>query len=186
MGDPRKLRRRYEGPSHPWQLERITVEKELVREYGLKNKRELYKINTRIKNFTSIAKRLIASSGEQTILETQQLFAKLHKLGLVAGSTILDDVLGLQPKALLERRLQTILFRKGLARSVKQSRQFISHEHVMVGSSKITSPGYLVAVDEEASISVDPTSSLASPDHPERVPIQKKARKPRREPRRER
>jgi small subunit ribosomal protein S4 len=183
MGDPRKLRATYKGPSHPWQLERIEAEKILVREYGLKNKRELYKINSKVKNFTFLAKNLIASEGKQADLERQQLFASLHKLGLIGGSTSLDDVLGLQPKDLLERRLQTLLFRKGIARSVKQARQFVSHEHIMINGKKITSPGYLVSVAEESGLAIVPDSTLSSMDHPERVPIQKKVRKARPRPR---
>jgi small subunit ribosomal protein S4 len=169
----------YDNPSHPWQLERIEAEKVLVREYGLKNKTELYKINSKVKNFTSIAKRLIASEGPQADLEKQQLFATLHKLGLIGNSTSLDDVLSLQPKDLLERRLQTLVYRKGIARSVKQARQFISHEHVIVNSKKITSPSYLVSVAEEATIAVIPTSTLSNVEHPERIAIQRKAKKPR-------
>jgi small subunit ribosomal protein S4 len=183
MGDPRKLRAVYAGPSHPWQLERIEAEKILVREYGLKNKRELYKANSKVKNFTFIAKKLIASEGKQADLEKQQLFAMLHKLGLIGNSTNLDDVLSLQPKDLLERRLQTVIFRKGIARSVKQARQFISHEHIMINNKKITSPGYLVSVVDESGIAVVPSSTLASADHPERVAIQKKVHKPRPKPR---
>jgi len=177
MGDPRKLRSKFEGPSHPWQAERIEAEKVLLQEYGLKNKRELNRLISKGKTYTSTAKRLIASSGSQADLEKQQLFDTLHKFGLIIGSTNLDDVLGLQTKALLERRLQTLLFRKGYARTMSQSRQFISHTHVFVGGKKITSPGYLVSVTEESSIAIDPSSSLANVEHPERVAIKKKVKK---------
>jgi small subunit ribosomal protein S4 len=183
MGDPRKMRKQYKGPIHPWQGERIIAEKQLVKDYGLKNKRELYKINTLVKNFTSQAKNLIAASGHQAELEKQQLFSRLHSLGILSQSTNLDDVLGLTSKDLLERRLQTLVWRRGISRSVKQSRQFISHCHVIVGGNVLTAPSYLVPVDEEASIAVLPTSTLASVDHPERVAIQKKPQKTR--PRRE-
>lgn len=183
MGDPRKMRKQYKGPVHPWQEDRIAAEKTLVKDYGLKNKRELYKINTLVKGFTSQAKRLIAATGQQADREKQQLFGRLHSLGILANTTNLDDVLGLTSKDLLERRLQTLVFRKGIGRSVKQARQFISHRHVVVGGTILTAPNHLVTVTEEASIAVLPTSTLASADHPERVAITKKAPKPR--PRRE-
>lgn len=185
MGDPRKFRRLYEGPSHPWQAERIEAEKILLQEYGLKNKRELYRIATKVSNFTKIAKRLTASEGSQAAVEKEQLFAKLHKLGLLITSMNLDDVLGMQTKALLDRRLQTLLFRKGMARTIGQARQFVSHKHVLVNGKIITSPGYLVSVAEEAGITFVADSTLASAEHPERVPIQKKVKKarPRRDPR---
>jgi len=177
MGDPRTFRKLYQTPRHPWQGDRITEERALLAAYGLKNKREIYRVTTRVKNFTMIAKRLIASSGSQADLERQQLLDTLHSFGLLQNSTSLDDVLGLKQKDLLERRLQTVLFRKGIARSMKQARQFISHNHVAIGSRVISSPGYLVRIAEEADIQVVQSSSLSSVDHPERVPIVKKAPK---------
>jgi len=81
-------------------------------------------------------------------------------------------------KDILERRLQSIVFRKGLARSMKQSRQFIVHGHVMVDGKKLTSPGYLVPKAVEGSISFVPRSSLTDEMHPERVQVEKLAKKP--------
>jgi len=75
----------------------------------------------------------------------------------------------------MARRLQTVLFKKGMARSVKQARQFIVHEHVLIGDKKITSPAYLVKVSEEASISFAVSSPLISEDHPERASVEKLA-----------
>ena len=43
MGDPKRLRKKYETPSHPWEEERIKRETELMKKYGLKNKREIWK-----------------------------------------------------------------------------------------------------------------------------------------------
>ena len=34
MGDPKKLRKKYEPPRHPWQASRIESEKILFKEYG--------------------------------------------------------------------------------------------------------------------------------------------------------
>ncbi|MDP7610203.1 MAG: 30S ribosomal protein S4, partial [Candidatus Woesearchaeota archaeon] len=44
MGDPKKQRKKYSKPSHPWQTERIEVEKVLMKEYGLKNKKEIWRV----------------------------------------------------------------------------------------------------------------------------------------------
>ncbi len=182
MGDPRNTTKKFATPRHPWQAERIESEKQIVREYGLKNKSEIYKITSSVKRITAIAKRLIASTGDQAELEKTQLFAKLHSLGLLAGSTNLDDVLSLQPKDLLERRLQTIIWRKGLARSAVQARQFIAHQHIKVAGRIVSSPGYIVTVKEEAELSFVQNSTLSKEDHPERVPIVKKVKPDRRPP----
>ncbi len=169
MGDPRRTRKKFEGPSHPWQRERIEVEKELLKEYGLVNKSEVWKSNSKLKNFSGQAKRLIATRGSQSELEAKQLITKLSSLGLVSSTAPLGEVLGLDVKKLLNRRLQTLLVRNNLARTPKQARQFITHGHVSVSGKKITSPSHLVRVKDEHTIAFVEHSSLVNESHPERV-----------------
>ena len=184
MGDPKKLKKKYSTPIHPWQAERIEEERSLIKEYGFKNKTEIWKMNSILKNFFRQTKRLAAIKTGQSEKEKIQLLDRLKRLGLLPETALLDDILDVSLKGLLERRLQTIVFRKGLARSVNQARQFIVHRHIMVGNKKITVPSYLVSKAEEDLISFSGKSSLASPDHPERkqeekpkVPKKKKAGK---------
>jgi len=169
MGDPRRLTKKYDTPGHPWQKARIEHEVILKKEYGLKNKKEIYKMTTLLKGFSDQAKRLIAATGDQSEIERKQLFARMEKLGLLSAGSALDDVLSLNVNNLLDRRLQTIVFRKGLARSMKQSRQFISHNHITVGSKILTAPSYIVKIEEEGSIVFKEKSPLSSEEHPERA-----------------
>lgn len=169
MGDPKRLRKKYETPGHPWQKTRIQLEKELQREYGLKNKKEIWRAESRLKKFKDILKRLIPLNDPQANKEREQTMHKLRTLGLISEEATIDDVLGLDVRAILERRLQTIVYKKGLARSVKQARQFIVHGHIAVNGKVITSPGYIVKRGEEVGIDFKPESKLARIDHPERV-----------------
>jgi len=173
MGDPRKIRRKYSGPGHPWQKKRIEEEKKLLEAYGLKTKREIWKTESKLKSFSSQAKKLIASIGPQAEKEKKQLLSKLHRLGLVKSDAKLDDVLSLTINNLLERRLQTILVKRSMARSMNQARQFIVHEHVLVNNKKITAPSFLVSLDAQENISFSPSSVLSKVDHPERVVVKK-------------
>lgn len=168
MGDPRKIRKKYQTPSHPWQKERIEEEKVLSKEYGLKNKKEIWKVYSLLRTFLKLAKKLSASSGSQAEKEKKQLLDKLHRLGLIEKTAGLEDALDLKVKDLMERRLQTLLVRKGLARSIKQARQFIIHKHIMVDKKKMSVPSYIVRRDEENMISFSAGSKLAADDHPER------------------
>lgn len=168
MGDPRKIRSKYSGPGHPWRKARIEEEKKLLHEYGLKSKSEVWKSLSKLKDISSQAKKLIAARGLQAEKEKKQLLAKLQRLGLVKPDAQLDNVLSITLKDILERRLQTRLVRKHFARSMKQARQFITHEHVLVNSKKITSPSYLVLVDHDNSITFSNSSSLVNTEHPER------------------
>ncbi len=169
MGDPRKIKSKYSRPAQPWQRERIDEERTLVREYGLKNKTEIYKARSKLKTFADLAKKLIAMRGEQAEKERQQLISRLTRLGLVKTGAQLDDVLGIQLKNILERRLQTFVFRKGFARSVNQARQFIVHEHIKVADDVVTAPGYHVPIADEAAISFVPASPFANAAHSERA-----------------
>ena len=169
MGDPKHIRKKYSKPMKMWDAERLEEEKPIVKEYGLKNKREIWKARSLLKKFKIQAKRLTSLRTEQAALEKKQLLTKLHTLGLLQDSATLDDVLKLSLKDFLSRRLQTLLFKKALAHSVSQARQFIVHRHVMVDGQVVTSPAYLVPIASEPTIAFAENSSLAKPDHPKRV-----------------
>jgi len=174
MGDPRRLKKKYQTPMHPWQKSRLEEEKPIKKTYGLKNKKELWKMGTILRNFANQAKRLIAATGNQAEVERQQLFARLEKLGLLSKGSAFDAVLGLDVNHILDRRLQTIVFKRGLSHSVKQARQFITHNHILVSGKLVTSPSYLVSVSEEGQIGFVARSPMANESHPERAPPEQK------------
>lgn len=167
MGDPKMPRKIYTTPGHPWQSERIAQENKLLEEYGLKNKREVWKHYTQLRNFRQRARQIAAmGNSEQAQLLQVELFAKLKRIGALAKANItLDDVLTLEINNLLERRLQTIVFRKGMAHTPKQARQFITHGHVSLNGHRVTAPSYIVDKEEESNISFRGQSLLAKP-HP--------------------
>ena len=70
---------------------------------------------------------------------------------------------------ILERRLQTVVFRKGLARTIFQARQLITHGHVTIDGRRVTIPGYIVLREDEAKIVYSPESAIATPEHALRV-----------------
>ena len=171
MGDPKKLKKKYTGPRHPWVRKAIEEERVIKKDYGLSNKRELFKINSFLKKYKDLAKRLIANPTEQSKKEERQVLEKLQKLGLLPYGSKLDDILSLVLTNVLDRRIQSVVFRKGLARSMKQARQFVTHRHITVNNQEITSPSYLVSLEEENQLAFKVSSGLASEDHPERVII---------------
>ena len=138
----------YSRPKRPFDKARIEEEAGIKEEYGLKNKVEIWKADSQIKSIREKAKKLISASSEQQ----RALFDKLKKIGLKANS--ISDVLSLEKKDYLNRRLQTIVFRKKLAHSSKQARQMIVHKKVLVDGRAINSPSYIVPVALEEKISV--------------------------------
>ncbi|MCD6575747.1 MAG: 30S ribosomal protein S4 [Nanoarchaeota archaeon] len=169
-----KLRKKYSRPSHLWQMDRIKEEAQLRKEYGYKNKKEIWKVQSVLRKFRAQARRLIPLTDKQAQLEKQQLLSRLASLGLVNENAQIEDVLALTIRDLLERRLQTLVFRKKMANSIKQARQFITHGHIVIGDKKVTSPSYMVKVSEEPYIGFAKNSPLADEDHPERVVIKEK------------
>jgi len=126
-------------------------------------------MNSILKNFTRQAKNLVTIKNPQVEKERNQLLTKLHSLSLLGEDAKIEDVLSLTLKDVMERRLQTLVYRKNMAGSLKQSRQFIVHEHIALGDKTITAPSYLVHLEEENSISFAQNSVLSNAGHPERV-----------------
>ncbi len=171
MGDPKLSRRKYDTPSHPWQGSRIKEENELLKKYGLKNKKELWKAQSLLRNYRRQGRDLLARlryGDLQAQKEMKALLKKLANLGFLSESATIDDVLALDLERILERRLQTLVYFKGLAYTPKQARQLIVHGHTVVNDRKVTVPGYLVKKHEEGSIAYNPYSPLASEMHPSR------------------
>ena len=163
MGDPRKQRKKFSKPGHPWQKERIMAEKEILKQYGLKRKNEIWKMSSMLQKFLHRAKTIIAQTTPQSEIEKGQLLARLNSLGLLKPDSRIEDVLNLTLKDIMERRLQTLLCRKNIAPSMMQARQFITHEHVAVGAKKITVPSYLVLVSEEPNIKLVKIFNIPAP-----------------------
>ena len=163
MGDPRKQRKKFSKPGHPWQRERILAEKEILKQYGLKRKNEIWKMSSMLQKFLYRAKTIIAQTNPQSEIEKRQLLVRLYSLGLLKQDSRIEDVLNLTLKDIMERRLQTLLCRKNIAPSMKQARQFITHEHVVVGTKKITVPSYLVLISEEPNIKLVRAFNVQAP-----------------------
>ena len=132
--------------------------------FGLKNKKEIWKAETVIRGFRSRARRLFTEDTGK-----EELFSKLKKLGIFRGDITLDDVLGLKIENILERRLQTIVLRKGFAQTPQQARQLIVHRHITIGGQIVNIPGYIVTVSEEEIVEYSKTSPLDNKEHPLRA-----------------
>lgn len=170
MGYPGKNRKSYETPKHPWQAARIESEVELVKRYGLRNRREVWKAHSSLKKYRELARKLLAESAKGKLAgnvktDSDNILNRLKRYGLLKTDAGLDDILSLDVTNFLERRLQTQVHKQGLANTVRQARQFIVHGHIMVGGRKVTVPGYLVPTGEELLIGYYSSSVLASESH---------------------
>ena len=148
MGDIRKKRRLYSRPKKLYDRVRIDAENEIVKKYGLKNKKEIWKAKSFVSKLRKRAKDLIGAQKEKQ----QTFFEKLNRMGISVSE--ISDVLGLTEENLLNRRLQSVLVKKKLARSPNQARQLIVNKNVIVGKNVVNIPSFLVTRDLEDKISL--------------------------------
>lgn len=152
MGDPKKARKQYNRPRSPWRADQLAQELYLLGTFGLRNKRELWKAQTQLSSVRKQARTLLAATQVVRLREEKKLLDSLKKKGLIGEEASLDDILSLTVEDVLGRRLQTMVFKKGLALSPLHSRQLIVHGHVSIGGRIITIPGFQVGRVEEGTI----------------------------------
>jgi len=152
MGHPKKQRKKYESPLKPYDKDRIEREKRIKKEFGLRKKRDIWRA---VSVLRTIRRRARALQAKKDKIKEKELLDHLYKLNLIRKDSTIDDVLGLSVEDILNRRLQTIVYKKGLARTAKHARQLIVHNHVLVNNRKIAYPSYFVTKEEENNIKLD-------------------------------
>lgn len=151
MGDPRKQKKKYERPFRPWDQDRMKKESNLKEDYGLRRKKEIWKAQSELRKLRRLARNLAVSEDTE---KKKEILNKVKKLGLVEKGENLDEILELKVEDVLDRRLQSLVFKKSLANTSKQARQFIVHGHVKVGDKVIKYPSFLVPKKLENEISI--------------------------------
>jgi small subunit ribosomal protein S4 len=164
-----RKKKMYKKPRQIYESERIKEENVLVKKYGLKNKREIWKTLAKVNYFRTRAKEMARLPLE----EQEVLFAKLRYIGLNVKNT--SDVLGLNVEALLERRLPTVVAKLKIATTTGQARQMVVHKRILVNGKVLNSPSYLVPVEFEKSISLKKKERKAKPKTEEAAPVEENA-----------
>ncbi len=141
----------YSRPKRPFDKARIEEEGEIKKEFGLKNKREIWKADAKIKSIRGKAKKLISADES----DKEAFFERLKKMGFKVNS--ISDVLSLDKRDYLRRRLQTVLVNKRMAHTMKSARQLITHKKVLIGENNVNSPSYIVPIGLESKITIKPS-----------------------------
>jgi small subunit ribosomal protein S4 len=159
----KRKHKQYSKPKRPYEKVRIEQEGEIKKEFGLKNKKEIWKAEAKVKNMREKAKNLIRADEK----EQKALFVKLNKIGIKVNS--IADILSLDKKDYLNRRLQTIVFKKGITKSVKEARQKIVHKKVFVDNKIVNKPSYIVPVELENKITIKENKKIKEPKKEEKA-----------------
>lgn len=148
MGDIRRKHNLHSRPKKMFDSVRIEAENQIQKAYGLKNKTEIWKAAAKVAEFRKRAKKLISNNGQ----ESKEFFQRLQNMGLDVKVT--SDVLALTTENILERRLQTFVFKKGLAKTPLEARQLITHKNVIVDGRLVNIPSFVVAKKLENKLSL--------------------------------
>ena len=151
-------------PRQAWVKERIDEELALIGEFGLRSKTELYASTSVLRKMRAAARSYLSLPVEDRASREKELISRLHKLGLVEENSSLDDVLSLDIRSILNRRLQSIVHAKGLAKSLHEARQLVVHGKIKIRGRVVKTPSRLITRKEEAEVAstiVPPTAETA-------------------------
>ena len=150
-------------PRRPFEKERLDHELRIVGEFGLKNKREVWRTGKGLSKMRATARELLKLEPRdpKRIFEGEALMRRLHRLGVLPeDKNQLDYVLSLTLNNFLERRLQTQVWRSNLAKSVHHARVLIRQRHIRVGRQIVNVPSFMVRTDSAAHINFALTSAF--------------------------
>ena len=157
----RNYSKTYKAPRRPFEKERLDAEMRLLGEYGLRNKREVWRVNLQVAKIRKSARELLTldEKDPKRLFEGTALLRRLHAYGILPESqNQLDLVLSLTVNAIMERRLQTLVFKNGLAKSIHHARVLIRQRHIRVGRQLVDVPSFLVRVENQKLIDYSFTS----------------------------
>merc|ERR1711908_124070 len=148
-------------PKRPFEKERLDAEMKIVGEHGLKNKREVWRVQYALARIRTAARKLLTldEKSEERLFQGDALLRRMTRLGLLLeNEKKLDYVLGLTTAKIMERRLQTKVFKLGLAKSIHHARTLIRQRHIRVGKQICDIPSFIVKVDSEKHVDFALTS----------------------------
>jgi small subunit ribosomal protein S9e len=157
----RNYRKTYKTPRRPFEKERLDAELKLVGEYGLRCKREIWRVQYALAKLRKAARTLLTLDPKdpKRIFEGAALLRRMNRYGLLAEDELeLDFVLQLTTQKRLERRLQTKVFKQGLAKSIHHARVLIRQRHICVGGQLVNVPSFNVRTSSEKHIDISANS----------------------------
>ena len=154
----------YDVPRRPFEKERLDQELKLIGEFGLRNKREVWRVKLTLAKIRKAARELLTleEKDPKRLFEGNALLRRLVRIGVLSEEKMkLDYVLGLRVEDFLERRLQTQVFKLGLAKSIHHARVLIRQKHIRIRRQVVNIPSFVVRLDSQKHIDFAINSAYA-------------------------
>ncbi|MFH1978491.1 MAG: 30S ribosomal protein S4 [Candidatus Aenigmatarchaeota archaeon] len=145
----RNIRNKFKKPRVPWNIIELKKDRQVMNKYGLRRKKELWLARESLRQFRQRARKLISANDQE---KEKILIDKMLKFGLLQKGQGLDDILALDITNILDRRLQTVVLKRGIAKAIKESRQMITHGHIIIEGRRNKFPSYMVPIEQEGNI----------------------------------
>eukprot|EP00999_Lentomonas_sp_LEN2_P000756 NODE_1754_length_747_cov_68.817742_g1705_i0.p1 GENE.NODE_1754_length_747_cov_68.817742_g1705_i0~~NODE_1754_length_747_cov_68.817742_g1705_i0.p1 ORF type:complete len:196 (-),score=56.44 NODE_1754_length_747_cov_68.817742_g1705_i0:81-668(-) len=178
----RNIGKTYKTPNRPFDKERLDKELKQCGEYGLRCKREIWRTSVILGKMRETARTLLTldEAHPRRQLEGAALLRRCSRYGLLDSQRQkLDFVLAMTLSDLLDRRLQTLVFKLGLAKSIHHARVLIKQRHIRVGKRIVSVPSFMVRVESEKHIDFAPTSPFGggAPGRVKKLKLRREAQK---------
>jgi len=163
--NPKNFGKTSSTPRRPFEKERLDSELKLLGEYGLKNKRELWRVQLTVTKIRAAARKLLTLPEDdiRRKFEGDALIRRLRRLGIIAQEVNeLERILEVKVENFLKRRLQHVV-KEGSgvsAKSVHAARVLIYQRHLSIKKQTVTSPSFMVRVKSQSFLNFRAGSSL--------------------------
>nr|WCZ58713.1 40S ribosomal protein S9 [Seculamonas ecuadoriensis] len=163
MRNYRNFSKTSKTPRRPFEAERISSELQVCGKFGLRCKREVWRVQYTLAKIRKAARELLTlpEKDPRRLFEGAAILRRCVRLGVLSEKDQkLDYVLGLKLTDFLERRLQTVVWKRSLGRSIHHARVLIRGRHIRVGKQVVNVPQFMVRVESQNHVEFSSKSPL--------------------------
>ena len=150
-----------QAPRRAYEKERLDKELKICGEYGLRAKKEIWRVGRHLAHCRKAARILLTlpEKDNRRLFEGAALLRRMTNYGMLDESKQkLEFILEVEIEEMLDRRLQTQIWKLDMAKSIHHARVLIKQRHIRVGRQVVNVPSFMVRVESQKHIDFALTS----------------------------